>query len=248
MPGVMSWEEMNWLFPDFEETGLIYHGTMVENLPSIFRKGLIPGYHPLPDDRHQTIYEALYRHRPAEIPDWVDPRHCLFGYLNKRRFDTIERVRDGVVSQAVLGLQAEPWIGDHTWVGMTAFSDWLYCPQEAGYDDTVERAVYYRTVVEPVCAMAYWRMSLPFRENLRIRHDHLLRTQGYCELLICVEKIPSECLSLQALRVEGTNGRREILRGACREVFQQAEVCLRQGKIPSTAFRAISEYASSGSG
>ena len=43
MPGVMSWEEMNWLLPDFDETGLIYHGSQPENLVSIFQNGLIPG-------------------------------------------------------------------------------------------------------------------------------------------------------------------------------------------------------------
>ena len=44
MPGVMSWEEMNWLLPDFEETGLIYHGSQPGNLVSIFRNGLVHGY------------------------------------------------------------------------------------------------------------------------------------------------------------------------------------------------------------
>ena len=40
MPGLISWEEMGWLFPDFRDTGLIYHGTRFEHLPGIFREGL----------------------------------------------------------------------------------------------------------------------------------------------------------------------------------------------------------------
>ena len=42
MPGVMTWEEMNWLLPDFDETGLIYHGSQLENLARISRKGSFP--------------------------------------------------------------------------------------------------------------------------------------------------------------------------------------------------------------
>ena len=75
MPGVMSWEEMNWLLPDFEETGLIYHGSQPGNLVSIFRNGLVHGYNG-PADGHETIYNAHYRHRPRFIPGWVDPRMC----------------------------------------------------------------------------------------------------------------------------------------------------------------------------
>ena len=77
MPGVMSWEEMNWLLPDFDETGLIYHGSQPENLISIFQNGLIPRYKS-PRDGAETIYNAHYRHRPKSIPDWVDPRQCIF--------------------------------------------------------------------------------------------------------------------------------------------------------------------------
>lgn len=40
--GMMQWEEMDWRFADFEETGLIYHETEGEKLPSIFSQGLIP--------------------------------------------------------------------------------------------------------------------------------------------------------------------------------------------------------------
>ena len=40
MPGVMSWVKMNWLLPDFDETGLIYHGSRSENLVSIFQREL----------------------------------------------------------------------------------------------------------------------------------------------------------------------------------------------------------------
>ena len=70
--GIMTWEEMDWMFPDFEETGLIYHYTRVENLASIFQTGLISRY--TKGDDYQTIYEAHYCHRPDHIPDWVNPR------------------------------------------------------------------------------------------------------------------------------------------------------------------------------
>ena len=74
---------MDWLFPDFRDTDLIYHGTRLEHLSAIFRDGLRPG---VAKDGHGSIYDALWRHRPSSIPDWVDPRRCTFGYVNRRRF------------------------------------------------------------------------------------------------------------------------------------------------------------------
>ena len=152
MPGVMSWEEMDWMFPDYADTGLIYHGTSIGSLASILGVGLVPGYRRAD---YETIYDALYRHRPDHIPDWVDPRICIFGYMNRKRFQS----RAGSV---VIGCKAGRRIIERTWIGLTDFSNWIYGPEEAGYFDTAELSEYYRNVVEPVCAGAYWRMSMSF--------------------------------------------------------------------------------------
>jgi hypothetical protein len=231
------------MFPDFEDTGLIYHETTVENLEGIFFCGLVPRGNPDPEDRHDTIYDALYRHRPDCIPDWVDHRNCIFGYLNRKRHER-DKVAGATASGAVLGLKAEKWITDRVWVGNTAFSDWVYCPKEAGYFDTPERERYFRRVIEPICAATYWHTSLSFEENLKIRHDHLLPTQGYIELLICVERVPPSLLSLQALAVTGSDGRATVLRDQCPDLFLQAESKLRDRYEPRAEFRLIAEQAS----
>ena len=101
MPGEMNWEDMNWLFTDFTDTGLIYHGTRPENLPGIFADGLVPGKITDPTERHETIYEAHYRHRPDWIPRWVDPRHCIFGYTNRRRQGNLNTQRRAVNQEQV---------------------------------------------------------------------------------------------------------------------------------------------------
>ena len=243
MPGMLSWEQMDWLFPDFEDTGLIYHGTTVENVRSIFLRGLVPRGKPDPEDKHDTIYDSLYGHRPDCIPDWVDPRNCIFGYLNRKRYER-DKVAGATASGAVLGLKAEKWITDRVWVGNTAFSDWVYCPEEAGYFDTPERERYYRRVLEPTAAAAYWRTSLSFEENLKIRHDHLLPTQGHMELLICIERVPPSLLSLQALTVTGSDGRAAVLRDQCPDLFQKAESKLRDGQEPCAEFHLIAERTS----
>ena len=79
MPGVMSWEEMNWLLPDFDETGLIYHGSRSENLVSIFQRGLIPRFKEDPTEQHHIIYEAHYSHRPIDlcISNGIAPHSCF---------------------------------------------------------------------------------------------------------------------------------------------------------------------------
>ena len=231
MPGAMSWEEMDWMFPDYEDTGLIYHGTDMKNLASIFSVGLLPGYR-RPD--YETIYNALHRHRPDNIPDWVDPRICLFGYINRKRFPS-------PAGNVVIGCRAGRRIIERTWIGLTDFSNWLYAPAEAGYLDTEELSRYYQTVVEPACAEAYWKMSMSFSDNLRIRHDRLLCTQRSLELLICTEVAP-ELLSLQALFIKSSSGVRTIMRPHCIHLFQALEDRLIHGQDTSAEFEAIEEY------
>ena len=132
MPGVMSWEEMNWLLPDFDETGLIYHGTDTENLVSIFQRGLIPRFKEDPTELHHTIYEAHYRHRPDFIPDWVDPRKCIFGYMNRARQGGSDGIVDGKVKGATIGIEATDHVRSWTWTACAQFSDMVYCPEEGG--------------------------------------------------------------------------------------------------------------------
>ena len=244
MPGVMSWEEMNWLFPDFEETGLIYHGTQPDNLVAIFQTGLIPRIKVDPTEKHETIYEAHYRHRPDHIPDWVDPRKCLFGYMNRKRQGGFESISDGKVNRVSLGIRAEDRITERTWVACTQFSDLVYCPEETGYFDTDERREYFRNILEPASSEAYWKTSLSFAENLKVRLDHLLPMQAHLELLVCLMEIRPEILTLQAFRVKGTAGLREVLRKECLDVFQEVEDKLRDGRRISSELQAITEYTS----
>ena len=124
-----------------------------------------------------------------------------------------------------MGIRAVDAIIDRTWVGLSAFSDWLYCPREAGYFDTEARAAYYSRVVEPVCARAYWDMSLSFRENLAIRHDKLLPAQPYQELLVCLPRIEPQHLSLEALAVPGSD---PMVRAVHSLLFQEAEARLKR--------------------
>ncbi len=221
--GIMEWEQMNWLFPDFEDTNLLYHGANPEALPSIYQEGLVAGHTQDPEDQHHTIYDAHVRHRPPSIPDWVDPRRCIFGYLNRRRHGSTTPLPGGTVTQVFLGIRATKDITDRTWVCCNQFSDWVYCPSEAGYLDSVERRRYYETVIEPTCSGAYWQTSLSFDVNREIRHDQLLMNQGYLELLICVERVPPEQLSVEGIRIKGEADVHEVVRSDFPPQFQIIE-------------------------
>lgn len=241
MPGIMSWEDMNWLFPDFGETGLVYHGTGLENLMSIFEKGLIPQFIGQRNG-HETIYNALYRHRSKDIPAWVDPRKCIFGYMNRSRQGVLSDIVDGKVESAAIGIELTDDISERTWTACVCFSNMVYCPEEAGYLDTPERSKYFKSIMEPVSCAAYWKTSMPFAENLKIRLDRLLTMQGYHELLICVKRIKPKILSLQSFRVKGENGTREVLRTELPNMFQDTEEKLRNKQDISAQLNAVSEF------
>ena len=241
MPGVMSWEEMNWLLPDFDETGLIYHGSQPEDLVSIFQNGLIPRYK-CPRDQAETIYNAHYRNRPKSIPDWVDPRQCIFGYMNRARQGGFDGIVDGRVNGVTIGIEATARVRNRTWTACFLFSDMVYCPEEAGYFDTQERKTFFKERIEPISSGAYWKTSLSFDENLKIRWDHLLTMQQYHELLICTE-IDPELLSLQGFKVQGCNGIREVLKSDLGEVFENAEEKLRNNMAIVQELKEVTEFS-----
>ena len=95
--------------------------------------------------------------------------------------------------------------------------------------------------MEPVACEAYWKTSLSFVDNLKIRLDHLLPMQEYHELLIC-SAIDPELLSLQGFRVQGKNGRREVLRNDLPEVFLNAEEKLRNNEEIVQELNTVTEF------
>jgi hypothetical protein len=243
---MLSWEEMEWLFPDFEETGVIYHDTAVSNLAGIFVDGLMPGVARDPEDRHETIYGTLREHRPDHIPDWVDHGRCIFAYMNRRRFSG-SACPGATPVRAVVGSRVDARIAGRTWVGSTSFSDHVYCPEEAGWLDTEARAAYFRDVLAPESARAYWYCSLSFEANLHVRFDHLLPNQGKTELLVCVDRVPPGLLSLEAVRVRGEAGEEAaVLKPQCPHLFAEAEACLREGRDGAQHLAAIAQRACDG--
>ena len=218
---------------------------------SIFEKGLIPQFIARRNDRqtiigqrdgHETIYNAHYRHRTKNIPVWVDPRKCIFGYMNRARQGELGDIVAGKVNGVTIGIEATDDITERIWTACVWFSDMVYCPEEAGYLDTSERSEYFKSRMEPVSCTAYWKTSLSFAENLKIRLDHLLTMQNHHELLICVKKVNPEALSLQAFRVKGQNGTREVLRTEFLKTFQDAEEKLRNKLDISEELDAVSEF------
>ena len=233
---------MRWMYPDFEETGLLYHWTDPVRLPSIFTNGLRANHpdHVNPEENYSRIYEVMWKHRPDDVPDWVDPRHCVFAVMNHRRPDD-EKAPGGKPVVAHVGISVTDEIARRSWVAHTAFADWVYHPEAAGYFDTPERTAFYNDFVEPTCARAYWRTSLSFERNLVVRHDHLQWQVGYVEVLICMDPVPPERLSLESVGVVGQERRACVLRSQCADEFARAEARLRRGEEPTEELDRIAD-------
>ena len=131
-------------------------------------------------------------------------------------------------------------------LGQPAFCFQIWCTvqRKEGYFDTQERKTFFAEKIEPISCEAYWKTSLSFDENLKIRWDHLLKMQEYHELLICME-IDPELLSLQGFRVRGTNGIREVLRSDLLEVFLNAEEKLRNNAEIVQELKEVTEFCGS---
>ena len=161
--------------------------------------------------------------------------------MNRARQGRFDGIVDGRVNGVTIGIEATARVRNRTWTACFLFSDMVYCPEEEGYFDTQERKTFFKDKIEPISCEAYWKTSLSFDENLKIRWDHLLTMQEYHELLICTE-IDPELLSLQGFRVRGTNGIREVLRSDLREMFLNAEEKLRNNAEIVQELKAVTEF------
>ena len=115
--------------------------------------------------------------------------------------------------------------------------------KEAGYFDNPERREYFQETLEPACSEAYWRTSLGFEEHLRVRIDQLLPMQAHLELLICLDHIPSELLSIQAFRLKAGRSIREVVRSEIPGIFEEIEDLFREGSDPEHCLDEVISYA-----
>ncbi|MTI70145.1 MAG: hypothetical protein FH751_07840 [Firmicutes bacterium] len=161
------------IFPDYKETGLVYHVAPIIDLDEIINKGI--KY----DDKitYTTKYKAFHRYidsfKKDFIPSWVIREKTIFASLNFNNGHTWHS------HTVIMGLKINE---DKCWIANENLANDIYEPFILKDIKSFEVAKDYLDKKGNKTIEKYWNTSLSFKENLKLRRD---KTKGYdAEVLI----------------------------------------------------------------
>lgn len=161
------------IFPEFEETGVIYHIVSLNDLKSVLGHGIqYDGkvtYHTKYFDFHKIIDD----HKVEKIPSWVVRRKSIFASLNYPEDHKFHS------HTAILALKIDP---EKCWIANENCANKIYEPFILQEIEGFRQCSNYLETEGRDLLIKYWETSLSFLDNQGHRYD---RKRGYdAEVLI----------------------------------------------------------------
>lgn len=161
------------LFPDYIDTGLVYHIVPITDLKRVLSEGIKYDDKITYTTKYLEFHKFLDELRPDNLPQWVERKKAIFASLN---FDENHCWHSHT---ALLGIKINQ---NRCWIANENLANSVY---ESFILKDILRFQYAKKFLEnrgKKLIKDYWDTSLSFVENLRIRKD---KTAGYdAEVLI----------------------------------------------------------------
>ncbi|SHH73900.1 hypothetical protein SAMN02745135_01901 [Caloranaerobacter azorensis DSM 13643] len=161
------------LFPDYTDTGLVYHVVPITDLKRIVSKGIKYDDKATYAAKYLEFHKFIDEFRPDKLPQWVERKKAIFASLN---FDENHSWHSHT---ALLGIKINE---DRCWISNENLANSVY---ESFILKDVPNFHYAKLFLEnrgKKLIKDYWDTSLSFIENLKVRKD---KTIGYdAEVLI----------------------------------------------------------------
>ncbi len=155
------------IFPDYTETGVVYHIVNLNDLPGIKKEGVRYDNKTTYRSRYQDFHGFMNSHRPSRIPCWVDRSRAVFASMN---FNDGHRWHS---HSMLLALRIDP---ERCWIANENKANILYEPFVLRSLEEFQKAEGFLANEGKRIAEEYWETSLSFKDNLMRRKD---REQGY---------------------------------------------------------------------
>jgi hypothetical protein len=154
-------------FPDYSQTGAVYHVINLNDLVRVNEQGIKYDRRAAYHDRYEDFHAYLNEYRTGEIPHWVDRTKAIFASMN---FD------DGHAFHShsmLLAFEADP---SRCWVANENRANEVYEPYVLQNIEEFRGAKEYLKRIGRAVIREYWKTSLSFTDNLVQRRD---RWEGY---------------------------------------------------------------------
>jgi len=161
------------IFPDYQETGCVYHIISLTDLKKTLEEGIAYDDKVTYHTKYNGFHEWIDGLKPAWIPDWVNRRKAIFASMNYRKSHPFHS------HTAILAVRIQP---ERCWVANENYVNQNYEPFLLQHIEEFRSCRNYLEKEGAQLLKKYWETSLSFEENLKVRVD---KQEGFdAEILI----------------------------------------------------------------
>ncbi|MBA1336660.1 MAG: hypothetical protein HPY66_3095 [Firmicutes bacterium] len=150
------------IFPDYTQTGMVYHVINVNDYREVRENGIVYNNKSTYKSRYEGFHRFINSFRPQYIPEWVDRTKAIFASMN------FEEGHQWHSHSILLALTIDP---SRCWIANENKANELYEPFVLHSEEEFCGAVHYLEGRGKKTAEEYWETSLSFQDNLGKRRD-----------------------------------------------------------------------------
>ena len=162
------------LFPDYENTGVIYHIVSITDLQQTMAEGINYDDKVTYKTKYYDFHQFIDDSKPQWVPPWVIRRKAIFASLNFHEWHKFHS------HSALLAIKIDK---EKCWIANENCANQVYEPFILQNLTLFEKCKNYLHTEGKELLRKYWDTSLSFLDNLERRLD---RIKGYdAEVLVC---------------------------------------------------------------
>jgi hypothetical protein len=172
---------INILFKDYSETKVVYHVVTITDLNKILKHGIKFNDKNTYKSKYHEFHSFIDDRKPSSIPQWVIRANAIFASLN---FTEEHKWHS---HSALLSIKINE---DLCWICNENIANFLYEPLMLQKTSLFDSAQIFIEKNGDRIVEDYWKCSLSFKDNLKLRKDKMT---GYdAEVLILHDILPKD--------------------------------------------------------
>lgn len=175
------------LFPDYTQTGVVYHIININDYQKIKEEGIKYDSKFTYKCKYLDFHKFMDSHKPAHIPRWVDRSKAIFGSMN------FKEDHHWHSHSVLLAVKIDP---KRCWVANENMANQVYEPFVLHRLEEFKGAARFLERKGREIIREYWETSLSFEENLKYRRD---REPGYDAEVMIFHSIKPEDIQCLAI-------------------------------------------------
>ncbi|WP_425446377.1 hypothetical protein [Dethiothermospora halolimnae] len=166
------------IFPDYKQTGILYHIAPITDLEKILEEGIAYDDKTTYLSKYLRFHKYIDSFKPDNVPTWVIRKKALFASMN------FEDDHNFHSHSAILGIKIDR---NRCWVADESLVNQVYEPFILKDIKMFSCSKNYLNKEGKNTLKKYWNTSLSFNENLEIRKD---KENNYDAEVMIFHKIP----------------------------------------------------------